>query len=549
MSCDSHIVTHLNKKKAASRRLIEDRFNQLISNLMSSGSPSHKEIPNYVFGEPPNLLRTPFRYTASTLLPFWQQTYTPTNPSNAAAPYTPSQFTTLTSSTTGIFQYNSAPPPPKNRTKKRPNNENPDTPAPKRARKTGVTAPLLSIAPSEINKNLESGSSSLGLSDSDNHKLSRFFDFLQDDLQWSYGKLLYCTTMGKAPGAIKDKTGKSTNTKVVQRNAAVIQHFMNGNGKYGASQILEDWLKHPYGAHEHESQLMYSVSEPYTNIKPVRPALTSFAAQLVEKKLVKEAESAIKSSSGLRVSISNKKKVAPGSLIKWPDIGSATVENTRKIIREHQPLTWSLIMKVSSRPPRTRNNAKIIQQRRPPESVMLLVTYMKLHRLFSTEFLKQVATGVISTINFSRSSHANLLPLATALLYFGSSASYDLFRYHARMGDMPTEQSVLDTLRPYESVRMITIDMLTEAWLGEYSNGPNSAELSIEPKDTIHMMPPSLVDMTFVPALSLHLKQVKSTLWIHSCGCLEIYQRSKTSFVPIIHSQQRHGTTLQSHRS
>ena len=92
------------------------------------------------------------------------------------------------------------------------------------------------------------------LSDADNHELTPFFAFLQDDLAWSYGELLYYTTMGKAPGAIKDEMGKSTNTKVVQRNAAVIQHFMKGNGKYGPSQILDNWLKHPYGAHEPEWQ-------------------------------------------------------------------------------------------------------------------------------------------------------------------------------------------------------------------------------------------------------------------------------------------------------
>ena len=61
--------------------------------------------------------------------------------------------------------------------------------------------------------------------------------------------------------------------------------------------------------------------------------------------------------------------------------------------------------------------------------------------------LNQVATGVISTLNFSRSSHANLLPLATALLYIGSSASYDLFRYHARMGNMPMYSTVLRAMR------------------------------------------------------------------------------------------------------
>jgi len=103
----------------------------------------------------------------------------------------------------------------------------------------------------------------------------------------------------------------------------------------------------------------------------MRPALTSFAAQLVEKKLMKEAESAIKSSTGLHISLS--KKETQENLIKWPDIGSATVENARKIIQEHQPLTWSLIMKISSRPPRTRNKVEAVRQRRPPEMVIILV--------------------------------------------------------------------------------------------------------------------------------------------------------------------------------
>ena len=71
--------------------------------------------------------------------------------------------------------------------------------------------------------------------------------------------------------------------------------------------------------------------------------------------------------------------------------------------------------------------------------------------------------------------------------------------------DEESEHLVLNTLRPFESVRMITIDMLTEAWPGEYSNQPNSARSSIAPKDIIHM-PPSLVDLTFVPALNYALQ-------------------------------------------
>jgi len=123
MSCDS--------RKLTSRRLIADHS-------MASGPPSHNEIPKYMFGIAPNTPGTPIRGTASTLLTPWQQTYTPTAPYNTPAAHTPSHFTTLISSTTGIFQYNSAPPSPKSQTKKHLNNENPDTPAPTRVQKLVV---------------------------------------------------------------------------------------------------------------------------------------------------------------------------------------------------------------------------------------------------------------------------------------------------------------------------------------------------------------------------------------------------------------------------
>ena len=46
------------------------------------------------------------------------------------------------------------------------------------------------------------------------------------------------------------------------------------------------------------------------------------------------------------------------------------------------------------------------------------------------------------------------------------------------------EESVLATLRPFESVPMIIIDMLVEAWPGEYKlNEPNVSKLSTETKE------------------------------------------------------------------
>ena len=320
MSCDSP-----KPGRAASRSLITD-------NIMASGSPTHRRISQYLSGIPVNTPETALWHAASplALTTTWQQISSST-PSTTHATHTPSNFTPFNSSTSGIFQYNSVPP-PKVRTRKRLDNENPDTPTPKRARRTaGGTIPrpnpLSTITASAINENSadnlndsQGNSSESGpLTDTENHKLTRFFTFLQEDLEWSYGELLYYTTIGKSPGAIKDKTGKSTNTKEVQRNAAIIQHFMKGNGKYGPSQILENWLKHPYGAYEHKSELMYSTSEPYIYI-----ALTSFAVQLVGK-------------TGRRKVVSNPPAVNKKTVdsIKWPDIGAATVENARKIIREH----------------------------------------------------------------------------------------------------------------------------------------------------------------------------------------------------------------------
>ena len=79
------------------------------------------------------------------------------------------------------------------------------------------------------------------------------------------------------------------------------------------------------------------------------------------------------------------------------------------------------------------------------------------------------------------------------------------------------EQSVLNTLRPFESVPMITIDMLAEAWPGEYTpNGLNSFRLSLELKmsSATSSMLPSLVELTFVPALN-HVLQTGETDYLN----------------------------------
>ena len=46
---------------------------------------------------------------------------------------------------------------------------------------------------------------------------------------------------------------------------------------------------------------MYATTPVYTKIKPARAALTAFAAQIVEKKLVQEARKAVQPESGRKL--------------------------------------------------------------------------------------------------------------------------------------------------------------------------------------------------------------------------------------------------------
>ncbi|KAF8174754.1 hypothetical protein BJ912DRAFT_1024608 [Pholiota molesta] len=239
-------------------------------------------------------------------------------------------------------------------------------------------------------------------------KLQKFYAFLKHDLDWSYGELLFHTS--------QDFTGYT--------NGHCHDALFHGNGQYTPANILLNWIKHPYGRLQRDSPLMYSTSIPYNSIKPVRPALTSFAAQIVQDKLVDEAEDAIKVSSGLHLSLSDHQTAS--KKLEWTDIGSATVERTQQIIQTHQPLTWNLFMKLAARPPRSQDGVKVVRIKRPPELAV---------------------TGVISTLNFARTSRAKLLPLATGILYFGSSASTDLFRYRSRMAEMPSYGSVIRAMR------------------------------------------------------------------------------------------------------
>jgi len=90
---------------------------------------------------------------------------------------------------------------------------------------------------------------------------------------------------------------------------------------------------------------MYSTTTPYTDIKPVRACLTSFAVQIVERRLIQEATNATHPSSGLHAVISRKTSLKKA---EWVDIGATTVLEVAGILKKYQPITWHYFIKIAA---------------------------------------------------------------------------------------------------------------------------------------------------------------------------------------------------------
>ncbi|KAH9931747.1 hypothetical protein B0H21DRAFT_813891 [Amylocystis lapponica] len=231
-------------------------------------------------------------------------------------------------------------------------------------------------------------------------KLAHVFAALKD-VRWNLSEFLYYAFQFKDDG-IQHRTTS---------HAAYIQHFLHGRSSYTPATIIDIWFRHPDGrvpADSDDIAYMYSTSVPFMDIKPVRPALSAFAAQLVRDKLVSEADAAIKPENGLHAS---------------------------RIIRRHQPLTWGYILAICER-----SQAKRPARNKRPANI--------------------VAVNTISSLNFSRSNRANLFPLAHGLLYFSLSAPFDLFHHNSRIGMMPAYNTIYKALEDLAAHEAMVVEAL-----------------------------------------------------------------------------------------
>ncbi|KAF5323991.1 hypothetical protein D9611_008409 [Ephemerocybe angulata] len=300
--------------------------------------------------------------------------------------------------------------------KKRPvndENERPQgslfTPTPSKKRKAGDSStpavPLFLPPPPPLKKKRTYNK--------DWQKLDAIFDRLQE-LNWSFSDLLGY--------AFTTKEARST------RHATVISKFLQGKDNCYPAQLIEAWDKHRDGAVERFDN-MYSLSVPYHEIKPVRPALTSYAAQKCRDRLKKESNSTVKPDAGLHMSARKKSQ----NRLEWAAIGVSTVEEVESTLRESMPLAFGLLYEITGEKGVDPDPAAALKRRRPGN----LVT-----------------THALSSLLYKRNSEARLLPLSLGLLAFAYSTPVDFMAYCSRIGIMPaytTISTALDLLAQHQA--------------------------------------------------------------------------------------------------
>ncbi|KAK1234278.1 hypothetical protein PQX77_002521 [Marasmius sp. AFHP31] len=221
--------------------------------------------------------------------------------------------------------------------------------------------------------------------------------------------------------------------------AATVSKWLRGETNRTPAQTLKQWVQHPYGRRHKDSPDMFSLNTPYEEINSIRPALTSFGAQVVQRELVSQARKAVKPSSGLHVHIPTKKNpVKQGvSNLDWRHFGVNLHQTVARIHRLTQGLLWDLLAAVAT--PDRQKNRKEKRKYRPVEKVV---------------------STAISKLAFSRSPHARLGPMMEGLFNFASLTPFNKFRYDSHTGTSTAHSTVIRSLDGLsERLAMALIDL------------------------------------------------------------------------------------------
>lgn len=141
----------------------------------------------------------------------------------------------------------------------------------------------------------------------------------------------------------------------------MVSKFLTGGTSHHVGEILEMWLKSPSGLPDEthlERQLLYSTQRNYYKIQYARPAITSFAMQLVCDKAVEEMRQVVKKDGGLHTFTTCR-----SNTLTRHDPGPDTFTEVMKLYQLKMPVLWGMLLSLAG------SDEKIGRERRSPELV------------------------------------------------------------------------------------------------------------------------------------------------------------------------------------
>ncbi|KAJ3991231.1 hypothetical protein F5050DRAFT_1802198 [Lentinula boryana] len=243
------------------------------------------------------------------------------------------------------------------------------------------------------------GPNSTEPTDPTTRKLERILSAIQDE-DWSFGKFLYHFFRTKDEDGVEIK-GRT------KRHAGMMSIFMHGNSNHDE-----------YGD-------MFSVTKSFENIHHARPALTSFAAQLVKDHLLLTAKSIVSPNGGLHREQADQNEKVP---ILEGDV-EAVLESEK-----------STLEKTQSKPPE--DGHALTRNHRQPEIV---------------------TTYALSSLLFSRNRNANLLPTKKAMLLFACQTNLYLFAHESRVGASTNYTTVLRMLDKHAKANAAAVEEIAHS--------------------------------------------------------------------------------------
>ncbi|KAJ6503101.1 hypothetical protein DFH09DRAFT_1440647, partial [Mycena vulgaris] len=187
-----------------------------------------------------------------------------------------------------------------------------------------------------------------------------------------------------------------------RRHANIVQRYLSGQNHRKISGILESWITSPDDAGYEQD--LYDYTTPYTDIDHVRGCLTAFAAQMVEKKLVKDVKAAVK--------------------------------NMKAILTANQGLFYHYVLVLATPDPVNRHGVVAVRRYRPPELT---------------------AISTVAMIDFCRNHHARLYPLVRGILYMASHVPIDIITLNSHLGTMPSVGTIKSVMKGFSNQKALKI--------------------------------------------------------------------------------------------